>query len=88
MATCGHDPVEALMKLRQRVQLVHLKDVKRAGSDENAILGTGIAGIPAFIAALKRLNFRHLVAIEDEADPQSPQANVEKDVAFARKMMA
>jgi sugar phosphate isomerase/epimerase len=88
MATCGHDPVEALMKLRQRVQLVHLKDVKRAGSDENAILGTGIARIPAFVAALKRLNFRHLVAIEDEASPQSPEANVEKDVAFARKVMA
>ncbi len=41
MATCGHDPVEALTKLRERVQLVHLKDVKRLGSDENAILGTG-----------------------------------------------
>ena len=87
MATCGHDPVDALMKLRQRVQLVHLKDVKRAGSDENAVLGTGIAKIPAFIAALKRLNFRHLVAIEDEANPQNPQPGVAKDVAFARKVM-
>lgn len=87
MATCGHDPVEALIKLRHRVQLVHLKDVERVGSDTNVILGTGIAKISEFIATLKRLNFRHLVAIEDEATPKSPQADVAKDVTIARRLM-
>lgn len=88
MATCGHDPVEALTKLQQRVQLVHLKDVDRVGSDKNVILGTGIAKIPAFVAALNRLGFNRLVAIEHEANPQNPQLDVAKDVSFARRLMA
>ena len=88
MATCGHDPVEALVKLRQRVQFVHLKDVERVGSDKNVILGTGVARIPKFVSTLKRLNFSRLVAIEDEANPQNPQPGVAKNVAIARRLMA
>src|SRR5437016_6157597 len=34
MASCGYDPVQALEKLWPRLQLVHLKDVERAGDDK------------------------------------------------------
>jgi len=43
VASCGYDPIDALNKLWQRLQIVHLKDVQSAGDDKNVILGTGIA---------------------------------------------
>lgn len=87
MASCGYDPVQALDKLWPRLQLVHLKDVEQSGDDKNVILGTGIAKCGAVIAALERRGFTGLVAIEYEAEPQNPQPDVARDVAFARKLM-
>lgn len=87
MASCGHDPVEALVKLRDRVQLVHLKDVERSGDDKNVPLGTGIAKGAAVIEELEQQGFSGLVAIEYEADENNPQPAVTRDVEFTRKLM-
>jgi sugar phosphate isomerase/epimerase len=87
MASCGYDPVQALDKLWSRLQLVHLKDVERSGDDKNVVLGTGIAKSKAVIATLEKRGFTGLVAIEYEAEPQNPQADVARCVEFARKLM-
>jgi sugar phosphate isomerase/epimerase len=87
MASCGYDPVEALHKLWPHLQLVHLKDVERAGDDKNVILGTGIAKSKDVIETLKKRGFTGLVAIEYEAEPQNPQPDVTRCVEFARKLV-
>jgi sugar phosphate isomerase/epimerase len=87
MASCGHDPVDALVKLRDRVQLVHLKDVERTGDDKNVPLGTGIAKSAPVIEKLEQQGFSGLVAIEYEADEDNPQPAVARDVAFARNLI-
>jgi sugar phosphate isomerase/epimerase len=87
MASCGYDPVQALDKLWSRLQLVHLKDVERSGDDRNVVLGTGIAKSKAVIETLEKRGFAGLVAIEYEAEPQNPQADVARCVKFARKLM-
>lgn len=87
MASCGYDPVQALIKVWPRLQLVHLKDVKRAGDDLNVPLGTGIAKNREVIALLKKRRFSNLVAIEYEANPNDPMPVVRLDVEFARKLM-
>ena len=87
MASCGYNPVEALTKLWDHVQLVHLKDVESAGDDKNVILGLGIAETRAVVDLLKRRGFSDLVAIEYEAAPQNPQADVARCVEFARNLM-
>src|SRR5215472_5084387 len=87
MASCGYDPVQALDELWVRLQLVHLKDVERAGDDKNVVLGTGIAKSKAVIASLERRGFAGLVAIEYEAEPQNPQPDVARCVEFARALM-
>jgi sugar phosphate isomerase/epimerase len=87
MASCGHDPVQALDKLWPHLQLVHLKDVERSGDDKNVILGTGIAKSKDVIETLKKRGFTGLVAIEYEAEPQNPQPDVTRCVEFARKLM-
>jgi sugar phosphate isomerase/epimerase len=87
MASCGHDPVQALDQLWPHLQLVHLKDVERAGDDKNVVLGTGIAKSKAVIETLKKRGFTGLVAIEYEAEPQNPQPDVTRCVEFARKLV-
>ena len=87
MASCGYDPVQALDKLWPHLQLVHLKDVERAGDDKNVILGSGIAKSHAVIETLKNRGFTGLVAIEYEAEPQNPQPDVTRCVGFTRKLM-
>src|SRR5215472_534542 len=76
MASCGYDPVPALEKLWDRLELVHLKDVERAGDDKNVVLGAGIAKSEAVIASLKRRGFAGLAAIEYEAQRENPQPDV------------
>ena len=87
MASCGHDPVQALNKLWPHIQLVHLKDVERAGDDKNVVLGAGIAKSKDVVQTLERRGFTGLVAIEYEAEPQNPQPSVTRCVEFARKLM-
>lgn len=87
MASCGYDPIEALEKLWSRLQLVHLKDVKRSGDDRNVILGTGIAKSKAVIETLEKRGFTGLVAIEYEASVEDPQPDVARGAKFARELM-
>jgi sugar phosphate isomerase/epimerase len=87
MASCGYDPVQALEKLWPRLQLVHLKDVERAGDDKNVVLGTGIAKSKEVIASLEKRGFAGLVAIEYEGQQQNPQPDVARCVEFARQLM-
>jgi len=84
-ASCGHDPVEAIRKLADRLQLVHLKDVESAGGEVNVLLGSGIARIPDVMRELHRQDFAGLVAIEYEKEG-SVEADLKQEVEFARKL--
>lgn len=86
MVSCGHDPIEALKKLRPRLRVVHLKDVERSGDDKNVVLGTGAAKSAEVIKALIETDFRGLVAIEYEEETNTREA-VQRCVEFARKHM-
>jgi sugar phosphate isomerase/epimerase len=85
IASCGHDPVEAVRKLAPYLKMVHLKDVKASGGEDNVLLGQGIAKIPAVMEELHKVSYRGLCAIEYEKE-----GNVDRDIAdeveFARKL--
>jgi sugar phosphate isomerase/epimerase len=85
IASCGYDTVEAVRKLAPYLKMVHLKDVKASGGEDNVLLGQGIAKIPAVMEELHKVSYRGLCAIEYEKE-----GDVDKDVAeeveFARKL--
>jgi sugar phosphate isomerase/epimerase len=85
MAACGHDPVDALRRLRSRLKLVHLKDVQAAGAEHNVPLGTGIAKIPAVMRELKAFRFPSLVAIEFEKDAHDDE-DMRSQITYARTL--
>jgi len=85
IASCGYDTVDAVRKLAPYLKMVHLKDVKAAGGEDNVLLGQGIARIPAVMAELHKISYRGLVAIEYEKEGDV-DADVKREVEFARKL--
>lgn len=81
-AAAGLDPVDAIRKLEGHIKIVRLKDVKAVGSEENSMLGEGIAKIIDVEAELHRQNFRRMVAVEYVHDGDPIEA-MQKNVGFA-----
>jgi sugar phosphate isomerase/epimerase len=85
IASCGYDTVEAVRKLAPYLKMVHLKDVKASGGEDNVLLGQGIAKIPAVMEELHKVSYRGLCAIEYEKEGNVDR-DVAEEVAFARKL--
>ncbi len=85
MAACGHDPIDAIRRLKRRLKIVHLKDVQAAGAEHNVLLGSGIANIPGVMQVLKKIQFPHFVAIEFEKEGDDNQ-DMRDELAYARKL--
>jgi sugar phosphate isomerase/epimerase len=85
MAACGHDPIDAIRRLKTRLKIIHLKDVQAAGAEHNVMLGTGIANIPGVMRELKRIAFPNLVAIEFEKEGNDDE-EMRQALAYARKL--
>lgn len=83
MAACGHDPIDAIVRLRPYLKVVHLKDVEASGAEHNVLLGQGIARIPESIRTLKRIGFQGLVAVEYEKEGDV-DSDMEQEIAYAR----
>ncbi|MBZ5594691.1 MAG: sugar phosphate isomerase/epimerase [Acidobacteriia bacterium] len=84
-ASCGYDTVAAVRKLAPYLKMVHLKDVKAAGGEDNVLIGRGIARIPAVMGELHKVSYRGLVAIEYEKEGDV-DADVTSEVEFARNL--
>jgi inosose dehydratase len=72
LATQGIDAAAAIGSLGALVQHVHVKDVSEPGSHLTCPLGDGCAGIPAVIAALKKIGYKGWYSWEDEPENRNP----------------
>jgi len=80
------DPVRAIELLGPRVFGCHLKDVKDA--TRFAILGKGDLDIRGTLRALKKLEYREVLALEYEENPQDPMADLQECLAAVRSAAA
>jgi sugar phosphate isomerase/epimerase len=85
IASCGFDTVDAVRKLAPYLKMVHLKDVKASGGEDNVLLGQGIAKIPAVMEELHKVSYRGMCAIEYEKEGDVDK-DVTEEVEFARKL--
>ncbi|MEO0513824.1 MAG: sugar phosphate isomerase/epimerase family protein [Planctomycetota bacterium] len=86
----GENPVEWVEEFGQRVHAVHFKDFvfDRHGGYEDVVVGTGALNLPAFVKALKEVNFDGPAAIEYEADVDNPVPALSDCVEQMRKTLA
>src|SRR5262249_12344013 len=73
----GGDPAEAILKYRDRILFLHIKDVEdlasKAGSESYRFveLGRGRVDLPAVFAALREIKFRGLAIVELDRVPDA-----------------
>jgi sugar phosphate isomerase/epimerase len=75
-ATQGYDPVQAIRDLRERLFLVHLKDVEAPVTHISCMHGEGVARIAACVEELLDLGYLGALTIEHEPYDRDPTAEV------------
>lgn len=61
----GDDPLYVLEQVKDRVAVVHVNDIRRAGYFEPCLLGTGVAPVQAIFTELVRNGFDGWVSVEE-----------------------
>ena len=89
----GGDPVAAIRKYRDRIKVVHLKDVRaidKAPGYEWVELGRGRVDVKGCVAALKEVGFKGWAIIELDKVPDangSPKASALANKQYAEEQL-
>lgn len=72
LGTQGVNGPDFIRECGKLVRNTHVKDVKAIGGHETCLLGEGVAGVAACIAALKEIGYSGWYAWEDEPEDRNP----------------
>ena len=61
----GDDPFIVLNAVYDKVECVHISDIKNRGKQEMVVIGTGIVPIPDILSFLRRSNYTGWISIEE-----------------------
>jgi inosose dehydratase len=82
------DPAEAILKCRDRLYDLHLKDINSTEPNGGTVeAGRGVLDMPAILQALLKINYPHLVSFEYEKDADDPLPGLAESVGYARGLM-
>jgi sugar phosphate isomerase/epimerase len=85
--THGVDAVEAAKRLREKLFIVHLKDVKGAGGHETCTLGEGVVNVEGVVRELVKSGWEGTFCIEHEPFDRDPMPEVVESVGRVRGWM-
>ena len=81
----GVNPAEAVLKCRDRLLDMHIKDVNGIGKGDHAIeTGRGIIDFPALVRNLRRIGYAGHCSIEYEKDMTDPLPGIAESCGFFR----
>lgn len=79
----GVEPAKAVREYGKRIFDLHVKDVTKAEKDGQAIeAGRGIINFPAFIKALRKVNYPGHCSIEFEKDMKDPLPGIAESIGY------
>jgi inosose dehydratase len=85
----GVNPAEAILKFRERLYDMHLKDVSRAtAAGANVEAGRGVLDLRAVFRALLRIRYPFMAEFEYEKDSEDPLPGLAESVGYCRGLMA
>jgi len=88
-ARAGVDPAESIVKCKDRLYDIHLKDISALGNRNTPIeSGRGILNQMAILQALVQIKFGGHVGFEYEKDADDPVPGLAESVGFTRGLMA
>ena len=88
---CGHNPAEMLLKFKDRIYDMHIKDVE--GQFEKAkalVLGHGKIDLPSIVATLNKSGYAGSCSLEYEVNKESvdPIYGIAESVGYFRGLVA
>jgi inosose dehydratase len=88
-ARAGVDPAESIVKCRERLYDVHLKDISALGDRNTPIEGgRGILNSKSILAALLKIRYQGLVGFEYEKDGKDPVPGLAESVGYTKGLLA
>ena len=88
-ARAGVDPAESIIKCRERLYDVHMKDISAMGNRNTPIeSGRGILNSKSILEALLKIKFQGLVGFEYEKDSKDPVPGLAESVGYTKGLLA
>ncbi len=88
-ARAGVDPAEAIIKCKDRLYDVHMKDISELGDSNKPIeSGRGILNTKSILTALLKINYQGLVGFEYEKDGKDPLPGLAESVGYVKGLLA
>jgi inosose dehydratase len=87
-ARANVDPAESILKCRERLYDMHMKDISALGIRNTAIEGgRGILNIKSILAALLKIKYQGLVGFEYEKDKEDPVPGLAESVGYTKGLL-
>ena len=88
-ARAGVDPAESIIKCKERLYDVHLKDISALGNRNTPIEGgRGILNLKAILTALIKIKYQALAGYEYEKDGKDPLAGLTETLGYTKGLLA
>ena len=88
-ARAGAEPAEAILKCRDRVYDVHLKDIADTGKISHPVeSGRGVLNLKAIMGALLEIKFPYMADFEYEKDAGDPLPGLAESVGYTKALLA
>ncbi len=87
-ARAGVDPAESIIKCKERLYDVHMKDIATLSKASPIESGRGILNSKAILMALRKINYQGLVGFEYEKDSKDPVPGLAESVGYTRGLLA
>src|SRR5690606_32882457 len=82
------DPAAMVLKYKDRIYDCHLKDEDKAEAEGKPVeAGRGVIDLPAFLKAMKQINYSGTLAFEYEKDGDDPLPGLAESVGYVRGVM-
>ena len=87
-ARAGVDPAEAILKCRQRLYDLHLKDIASTDPKADTVEGgRGVLDLKSIMKALLKIQYPHLLSFEYEKDGDDPLPGLAETVGYVKGLL-
>ena len=85
----GEDPAGVILKYRDRLLDVHIKDINSVEKDGTTVeMGRGVLDVPGILKALLKIRFDGVASFEYEKDESDPLPGVAESVGYTRGILS
>ena len=88
-ARAGVDPAESILKCRERLYDLHMKDIdSTAAAGKTIEAGRGVLDLSSILKALLEIRYAHLLSFEYEKDAEDPVPGLAETVGYTKGLLA